>query len=66
MYGTDGSSLSSNVFVWASDLMITLEAPNATRAGAVHFGSFPINSLPSTQTLSYNDLRINVHETLPI
>lgn len=67
VYGSDGSTLSSNVFVWASDIMVTLEAPQATRAGIVHFGSFPLDSLSSqTATLTYNDLRVNVHESMPL
>lgn len=48
VYGSDASTIAPQIFVWASELQMTLEAPEANKAGAVHFGMFPIGSLGTT------------------
>lgn len=54
LYGSNGTSISASVFVWATELLVSLEGPNATSAGVVHLGYFPLASLQGGGTLSVN------------
>lgn len=63
VYGSDGSSIAPQIFVWASELSITLEAPEANKSGAVHFGMFPVGSLSNTGSYTLNQLRAATFQT---
>jgi len=66
LYGSNGTSIASSVFVWASEIMLTLEGPAAIASGAVHIGFFPLAVLQNAGTLSINQLRNAVSATLDV
>lgn len=45
LYGSNGTSIAASVFIWASEISITLEGPSATASGVVHLGYFPLATL---------------------
>lgn len=66
LYGSNGTSIASSVFVWATEILFTLEGPSATASGAIHIGFFPLATLQNGGTLSINQLRNAVTTTLDI
>lgn len=63
LYGGNGTSIASSVFIWASEVNFVLEAPEATKSGAVHYGMFPVATLLNGGTLSINQLRNATYKT---
>lgn len=44
LYGSQGNSIATNLFIWAQKLTFFLEAPEMTRTGTVTYGCFPLSS----------------------
>jgi hypothetical protein len=66
LYGSQDGGFATSVFVWASELSITLEAPSATASGVVAHGVLPIASLYNSGgplSLSIQDLKKAVYKT---
>jgi len=63
IYGSQGTSIANNAFIWASELSMILEAPRADVSGSVSYGHFPLSSLvarDSVAELTLNDMRKSV------
>lgn len=66
VYGSDGSSIAPQIFVWASEMTLSLEAPEANKSGAVHLGMFPVGSLSNTGSYTLNQLRSATFKTIDL
>lgn len=69
LYGSQGDTFAENAFIWASRASFTLEAPEATCAGKIHTGFFPLSSLVdkvSASSVSIAQLRQSTTNSIDI
>lgn len=60
LYGSQGSSIGENAFIWASAVCLTMMGPTANMSGQIFHGTLPMSALlDSTGVSKYvtiNDL----------